>query len=283
MFDTKKDTSVEFIEAKGLLSRSDCVWKEGEYEAAMTTLLEECEMKKKEVGNVFGTILDAHFRVAAEICGMTHQDRRSVPVRIREGVHMARSMAADCSDSNVRRLCWILYTSCLVAYKNNFGKDLSWHSEKRVMEELGVCYSDEENRSKMKGCVAMWSSKILNNYRCNVKESMSTNKSCAYAGVYSNMPEGWDKKQGNVKPKQNKPDTLFWIATKMRDFADTTQFLYDVDEKTEKKKHVLRWHWVNIQLAVCDRYGEKGCRTVLQILNQLFATVSVNLTTSSKG
>jgi hypothetical protein len=235
-FDPHQNTNKDWLLSKNFISEKDESMSNEMYENEVARLIDDCEKKKEEVKEIFNRKLDEHFEISAELCGL----KQNNGVKIREAGHLVKSIAHDSSEDNLRRLCWTMYTSCLSAYKNTVGEEMCDYLERFVMEEINVVYNTEdETKPGAKNCIVMWMNKLLNNYRCNVKEGMTCNKNCAVAGVLSNVPKGVEFTDRNPKPK--KSEQLFWISNKVRDDA-TGSFSYEGNRKVKKY-----WSWVSTQ------------------------------------
>lgn len=252
VFDSQKETSSKWVTDHQLLPCPDSGIGEDQYKEMVRVFMIESNKKKDQVKNIFTQQMEDHFRLATEICGMKLPDSMGSPTMpIREGKHMAKSIANDSSDANVQRLCWTLYYSCNSVYKTIFGMEMNEYYEKRVMDELNVLYL--ENADKVgKGCVSQYINKLLNNYRCNVKDSMTKNNTCIISNVCTNSPVDWEKEPGQQKPRPKTPNCLFWVGQK-----DGTEIVTQKDG-TVKRKNKIKWTWVCAYEKVLVIYLDMG-------------------------
>jgi hypothetical protein len=240
VFDSQKETSSKWVTDHQLLPLPNGGVDEGPYEDLVRMFIIESNKKKDQVKSIFTQQMEDHFRLATEICGMKQPDSMgSLTMPIREGTHMAKSMANDSSDANVQRLCWTLYYSCNSVYKTIFGMEMNEYYEKRVMDQLNVSYF-ENNEKVGKGCVSQYINKLLNKYRCNVKDSMTRNNACTMSNVCTNSPLEWEPQPGQHKPRPKTPNCLFWVGRK------SGMEIVTQKDATAKRKNKIEWTWVCI-------------------------------------
>jgi hypothetical protein len=136
---------------------------------------------------------------------------------------------------------------------------MSVYYEKIIMKSLNVCYkedvenntndeeedddgegsSDPRNVRKLKGCVSQYFNKLLNKYRCNIKDNMIQNKRCVLANVCTNSPPDWEQDQTQKKLKGKNPCYTFWVAKKDENDGRVS------DTAGSKKRNLpISWSWV---------------------------------------
>jgi hypothetical protein len=195
---------------------------------------------KDEVQSAFAAKRDAHFRLAADICGMTRPDPICADgLKIREGKHMAKSIEDNCGDENIRRLCWILYFSPNAAYKQLYGKDMGEYYEQMIMQEMNVEYDASKSKKTERGCVSQHLNKMINRYRSNVTDLIFRSAKSKIARVCTNEPKEWES-EGSVRPEVKSPHHHFWVGTR--------DGFKDVIQKDGRVKRVVKvkWDWVSL-------------------------------------
>ena len=188
------------------------------------------ETAKEEVKRIFEELMDAHYQLAATICGFTHPGQFNDPTKIIRGIHMAHSIGNDASQDNIERLCWTLYYSSNIVYKKVYGMEMDEHCEKVIMKKMGVSYRVGEMKVA-KGCVSKYVNLMLNKYRNNVKDGIKKNKKSSIFNVSSNHPRFWRE----AKPRPSETGCLYWI--KNRPFIS--------DSSSGRIEGTSAWSWVS--------------------------------------
>jgi hypothetical protein len=265
LFDAQGDTTVQYlIKTKEITVDADTVGAE-QYKKLVEQTIEYSNDKKRDVKNVFDPIMEEHFRLCVQICGMTRPGEMNTRKKIYGGAHVAHSIADDPSIENIKRLAWTVFYSCLTAHKKIFNNDMSVAYERIIMEQLNVGYKPrevEDGKVPKKGCVSMYINRILNKYRCNLRDGMTKNASCTVANVCTNMPKGW---QG-PKPKPKDCACLFWVATKLGPNDDLTnipagtEFIPE-DKITGAKGLGLLWRQVSLEW-LSEKAGGDNCSSL---------------------
>jgi hypothetical protein len=169
--------------------------------------------RKKSVGLTFNTILDKHFRFAAEICGLKYPTK-SGSSAVWKSSDMAASIAHDSSHLNVKRLCWTLYFSSGQFYKKAYGCEMSDYLEGAVLKQVEAKYNEAEDAGKKKGCVSLYMNKLINQYRTNVRECLLTNRKSELGSILNSRPENMPKPSKPASRKERETQCLFWVGTK---------------------------------------------------------------------
>jgi hypothetical protein len=239
-FDPQKDTTIDWIKRHRLVEEATIMGGEiSAYDQLLTDFKIASDKSKENVRRVFTEHMTTNFSVAGKICGMKYPDIHlgSMLLPVREANHISKSVAHDTSEENLERVCWTLYYSSSNIYKNIFAMEMSDYYEPMIMSNLKVSYVEAPGTSN-KGCVALWSNKLLNRYRTSVQESISFNKECIIARINTNAPanvEKWVNEQG--RPPTDK-SCLYWIGTK-----NGTERLQGKNGKEEERLKI-EWRWV---------------------------------------
>lgn len=249
LFDPTKVTELEWLkENKFLVDQPPPDDLEGtkNYEEHALACLEFANRKRMDIEKNFAPKMKHHFKTAIEICKITVPPFGPKNRGRRYGeLYVARSMAMDSSEDNIKKFCWIMYNSCSAPYKGVFGVDMCKYFEDICMSELGVVYGDssdddaqKEAEKKRKGCVQKCLGLEINKYRCNARDNMSKNAECEISNIQANVPTNWKKD----KPKPKDRDRLFWVGKKDRNVvvpADASE------EEKRKLQQKLVWSHVS--------------------------------------
>lgn len=174
--------------------------------------LNSATTKKDLVEKAFGAKMVAHFRLMAEITGMTvpgkYPGTRAVVLNRRD---FGKSIAEDDGFENIRRLCFVLYYSCNAGFKKGTGCDMASYYEKVIMKEQRVVYGEGEPG---RGCVAKSLNRDINKYRCNLRDFMLIRNDCIVGNVLANIPK---KKvyPDIVAPSVKDSHLGFWVGRKI--------------------------------------------------------------------
>jgi hypothetical protein len=232
---------LDWVRDKGLIpgEPTEGVDDGGVWMNLVKNFLEASNRIKSEVTSAFSARRDDHFRLAADICGMTRPDLLCGTMKILEGKHMAKSIEDNYGDENIRRLCWILFFSPNAAYRQLYGVDMGEYYEQMIMKEMNVEYEVGKIKKNERGCVSQYLNKMINRYRSNVTDLFFRNAKSTIARVCTNEPKEWER-EGNVRPEVKSPHHHFWIGTK-DGFKDEIQ-------KDGKVKRVVKvkWEWVSL-------------------------------------
>lgn len=243
-FDPQKDTTDNWIRLHGLVAETDIVGGDNStYHERLSKFKVDSDRSRDNVRTMFTELMTAKFSRAARICGMEYPEEKlqGLLLPAREASHISKSVVHDASEKNLERVCWTLYYSTTNIYKTIFGMEMSDYYEPVIMKKLDVCYEGAASTSK-KGCVALWSNKLLNRYRTSVQESISSNKKCSTARINTNAPANLDTwMQTHGKPPTDKT-CLYWIGTK-----NGTEKVQGKNGKEEERVKI-EWRWVRIYM-----------------------------------
>lgn len=223
-----------------------------EYAGMVQTAMDLANNRKEMTQKWFEKTREDHVRLVCEIVGMSVMgDFPGTRNKITKGPQMAKSLEEDPSEENIKRMCFVLYYSAGGVYKHTLGLEMTWACESIFMQEHGIQYgdgiSDEGCENKDMGCVSSLMGRMLNTYRCNVKEILITNNSCVIGSVRTNAPP-----KGEYAGESKKSMTVFWVGLK----KVTSEVLAKMS-KDNKKKQKLDWSYVSVGCAVMEVF--KGC------------------------
>jgi hypothetical protein len=202
LFDAQSETTLQHLIKSQLVSAPDCGLDQTEYQKTIEDLMNYSNQKKRDIYLTFKPMLEEHMRLCFEICGMDRPSRSSIRNKIFLPPHVTASIAADPSDRNIKRLCWVQFYSVFGPYKKVFEEDMAVVYEKLVMDKLNVGYllpttsTETTGKSKeKKGCVAQYLNRLINMYRCNIRDSMEGGALCPIKRVLSNSPRAKKQKE----------------------------------------------------------------------------------------
>lgn len=212
-----------------------------DYIRELKTKLDICNKKRELIMRWFEPRLEEHIRLACDVCGMSMKTEYvGYDERIDKGVHIAKSMAMDPSEDNIRRVCWVLFYSFNSVYKNLMSGDMSVYHEEIAMDEMNIEYEMEMDQSAKQivfGCISKCMNRMINKYRCNVRDNMLMNNTSAIGNVTGNAPFP-------SETKFQSPNT-FWIGRKQ---VGVTA-LQRMTEK-DRKKQILIWNMVSLSQSM---------------------------------
>ena len=234
VFNAQKETDAAWVVDHGLLPHSVCFGEDFISMETMKTLLVLCKNRKEIVKKTFIQHMDNHFRLVADLSGFKIVDDTGGNTKVQDSCGFVKGMIRDASDKNIQRLCWILYYASGSAYKNIFGMEMNAYYEKIVMNELKISYQVDTKKKQSKGCISQYINKLLNNYRSNIKDSLTKNKRCPVS-VCVNAPPN-SILATTKKPQAKNANSTFWIGHKKN--------LEVTAANTEDGKNPMIWSWV---------------------------------------
>jgi hypothetical protein len=245
VFDAQMKTNEVWLKQYKLLKDSDGSQEDySRYAKDFVEAISASNTKKGMVADMFRQAKEDHIRIACQICNMTKPgEREGTRLVITKGTELLDSIRDDCSYDNLRKLCWVVYSSTTKSYENVFGMKMNEYYEKQFMEKNKIMYlrpvGMDGKEYITKGCISRHMNRILNQVRCSIRDGMVLATNCAIGNVSSSGPKG----QTLVK---NTPD-IFWFGRKFSGPENQKKMTEE-----QKKKQKLAWEYVSFVFLIVE-------------------------------